>query len=155
ITVKDGLATLFPSDSLRGSLKRGPTPAGPSFQVTRIAVPIASADAGTNVDEVRYSFDDNEETSWSNDRRLGTAWVRYEFARPAQPTEVVIKLTSWRQRSYPLRITVDGEEVYRGATPRSLGYVTLPLKPVTGKSLKIELIKSAETREGFNITELE
>jgi beta-galactosidase len=155
ITVKDGLATLFPSDPLRPSLKRGPTPAGPSFQVTRITVPIASADAGTNVDEVRYSFDDNEETSWSNDRRLGTAWVRYEFAREARPTEVVIKLTGWRQRSYPLRITVDGEEVYRGATPRSLGYVTLPLKPVTGKNLKIELIKSAETREGFNITELE
>jgi len=47
------------------------------------------------------------------------------------------------------------QEVYRGTTPRSLGYVTLPLKAVNGRTLKIELTEGARSRDGFNITELE
>ena len=66
-----------------------------------------------------------------------------------------MKLSGWRQRSYPIRITVDDQEVYRGSTPRSLGYVTLPLKPVIGRNVKISLASAASAREGFNITELE
>jgi beta-galactosidase len=100
------------------------------------------------------SYDDNEETSWSNDNKLSTAWIRYEFERPATPTEVTLKLLGWRQRSYPLRITVDDQEVYRGTTPRSLGYITLPLKAVMGRNLKVELTGDASARDGFNITEL-
>ena len=100
------------------------------------------------------SYDDNEMTSWANDNKLATGWIAYELARPATLTEVTMKLSGWRQRRYPIRITVDGQEVYRGQTPLSLGYVTLPLKPVTGKTVKIELVDAAKVGDGFNITEL-
>ena len=155
VPVTNGLASEFPADRLPSYLGRGPTPETSSFKATRISVPIARATAGTNTDNVNVSFDDNETTSWSNDNRPATAWVAYEFARRATVTEATLKLSNWRQRSYPLRITVEGHEVYRGTTPRSLGYVTLALRPVAGKNLKIELLSATAARDGFNITELE
>jgi beta-galactosidase len=154
VAIVDGLATNLRGHELPSNLARGPTPSGPSFQTTRIAVPIASATAGSNTNRATASFDDDEETTWSNDNDLATAWIRYSFAREAQPSEVALKLSGWRERSYSLRILVDGQEVYRGRTPRSLGYVTLPLKPVKGRELQIEAIGAAERRDAFNITEL-
>ena len=154
VAVADGLEKTFPADALPSYLQRGPTPATPSFKVTRVVVPVASATAGANGTNVMASYDDNEMTSWANDNKLATGWIAYELARPATLTEVTMKLSGWRQRRYPIRITVDGQEVYRGQTPLSLGYVTLPLKPVTGKTVKIELVDAAKVGDGFNITEL-
>lgn len=154
IQVADGLAPALPGVDLPSQLNRGPTPETPSFQVSRVAVPIAAATAGINTAGASASFDDNEMTAWTNDNKLATAWIEYEFAREATPSEVTLKLRGWRERSYPLRISMDGREVFRGVTPRSLGYVTLPLHPVRGHKLKIELIAAATTRDGFNITEL-
>jgi beta-galactosidase len=155
VSVVDGLATVQPGDGLPSYLQRGPTPATPSFKVTRVAVPIASATAGASATNTAASYDDNELTSWANDNKLATGWIRYELARPATLSEVAMKLSGWRQRSYPLRITVDGQEVYRGRTPLSLGYVTLPLKPVSGKIVKVELVDAAQIGDGFNFTELQ
>jgi hypothetical protein len=154
VNVAAGLATELPGDGLHSGLKRGPTPATPSFQITRHPVTIASATAGANSTNAAASYDDNETTSWANDNRLASAWTSYELARPATLSEVTMKLSGWRQRSYPLRIMVDGQEAFRGSTPLSLGYVTLPLKPVKGSTVKIELLNAAETKEGFNFTEL-
>jgi len=149
------LATALPGYGLPSRLSRGPTPAGSPPPVTRVAIPIATVAAGTNAEMAAATIDDDETTSWRNDIRLATAWVRYEFAREARPKTVTLKLTGWRERTYPVRITVGDQEVYRGITPRSLGYVTLPLKPVAGRNLKIELIGASEARDGFNMTELE
>jgi beta-galactosidase len=155
VSVVDGLATVLPGDGLPSALQRGPTPTTPSFKVTRVAVPIASATAGASATNTAASYDDNELTSWANDNKLATGWIAYELTRPATLSEVTMKLSGWRQRSYPLRITVDGQEVYRGRTPLSLGYVTLPLKPAIGKSVKVELVDAAHVGDGFNFTELQ
>lgn len=155
VSVQHGLTTSFPADGTVPFLGRGETPPGPSFRVTRLDVPIVSALAGANAADAIHSYDDNERTNWSNSNRLASAWISYELARPATLHEAVLKLRSWRTRSYPLRVTVDDEEVYRGVTPRSLGYVTLPLSPVNGQRVKIELISKSEARDGFNITELQ
>jgi beta-galactosidase len=154
VEVANGLSKVLPGDELPPRLGRGPTPSGSSFKVTRVTVPIISASAGTNTNRVSAAYDDNETTSWSNDGQLATAWISFELARPAKLSEVTMKLSGWRQRSYPIRITADGQEVYRGSTPRSLGYVTLLLKPVTGKMIRVELVGSATDRDAFGITEL-
>ena len=66
-----------------------------------------------------------------------------------------MKTAGFRARSYPIRITVDGVDVYRGATPRSLGYVTLPLQPSEGRVVVIEPLAGSEARDAFGgITEL-
>lgn len=139
----------FASDALPGRLDRGPTPATPSFTATRIAVPVAKAIATDGNDPAR-AIDDNEITAWS-----GKQPVTFELTRPARLSEITLKTAGFRARSYPIRITVDGREVFRGVTPRSLGYVTLALKPVEGRSVKIEPLAGSEAREAFGaITEL-
>ncbi len=155
IMVTDGLSSALPGDDVPVRLGRGPTPATPSFKVTRVAIPIVSATAGANGESAGLSFDDNEMTIWTNDNKLATAWIEFQFAREATPTGVTMKLRGWRERSYPVRITVGGQEVFRGSTPRSLGYVTLPLKPVSGQQLRIELLSETRSADAFGITELQ
>jgi hypothetical protein len=155
VTVIDGLSPLLPGEGLPSNLSRGPTPPGQSFRVARRSIPIARATAGANAERAAASFDDNETTGWSNDGKIATAWIQYEFAQAATADGIDLKLGSWRQRSYPLHITVDGQEVFRGVTPRSLGYVTLPLRPVTGDTLKIELLGPSADQDAFKMTELE
>ena len=148
------VADTLPADGLPSYLARGPTPATPSFKVTRKAVPIQSATAGSNADKVIASFDDNEMTAWANDNKLENGWIQYRLVRPAILTEATFKLSGWRQRSYTIRITMDGQEVFTGVTAKGLGYVTLPLRPVKGSSFKIELVDESANQEAFNIVEL-
>ncbi|WP_334319376.1 DUF4982 domain-containing protein [Termitidicoccus mucosus] len=150
-----GLARALPADALPSYLKRGPTPATPSFTPTRIAVPIQSATAGSNAGEAWAAFDDDETTRWRNDGAIETAWLTCTLARPAVLGELTMKLTGWRQQTYPLVVLVDGQEVWRGETGRSLGYITLPLKPVRGRELTLKLVGAGESTDAFGITELE
>lgn len=154
VLVVNGLAKTLADAGLAPRLTRGPPPASSAFKISRKAVPVASATAGAHADKAAASFDDNETTNWSNDNQLTNAWIAYTLARPATLSEVTMKLSGWRQRSYPLRVTVDGQEVFRGPTPLSLGYVTLPLKPVAGTTVKLELLGAARNGDGFKFTEL-
>ncbi len=156
VPVTDGLSSTIPNADLPSYLERGPTPAGDSVIVTRRAIPILSAKAGANADKTALSFDDNEETSWSNDDKQSDGWIQYELARPAKVSEITLKMGGWRSKSYPIRITVDGKEVFSGKTPQSLGYVTIPVTPTTGKNVGIELIGSTVQRDAFGgIVELQ
>jgi beta-galactosidase len=161
----DGLSNFDAAAALPLRLERGPTPAGPSYKVIRRSVEIASATAGANASEAARSYDDNETTAWTNasttlkdmdtdglpikhaaadtrpvEASLQTAWIEYTLAQPTEPTEMELKLTSFRLRRYPLRVTLDGELVYEGLTPTSLGYINLPLAAKrAGTKLRIEL----------------
>jgi len=154
VTVKAGLSQQFASDNLSSNLERGPTPSTHSFKISRQPVEIASVTAGSNVDTAAKTYDDDELTSWTSGRAPGEGWIAYELAKPTTITEAVIKLPGWRQRSYPIRITVDGQEVFSGETPKSLGYVTLPFKPVTGCTVRIELIGSSKDKDEFKLVEV-
>ncbi|MBC7949685.1 MAG: DUF4982 domain-containing protein [Chitinophagaceae bacterium] len=144
-TSNGGLARVLPSDGLPVSLERGPTPTTPSFKVSRKAIRIIRATAGANSDSAFASYDDNELTDWVNDGILSTAWVEYELEREAPISEVTLKLNNFRSRSYPLRISVDGEQVFSDTTQRSLGYVTLTFPPRKGRKVKIELTNTSQT----------
>ena len=152
--VVDGLAKTFPADGLPSPLRRGPTPSWDSVTPTRTTVRIVSATAGANIEQAKQAFDDNERTGWKNDGKQATGWIQFELERPANVNEVVLKLGSWRSKSYPLRITVDGKEAYSGTTPKSLGYVTLPLRPTVGKTVRIALAGAVEEKDGFGLVEV-
>jgi hypothetical protein len=151
VKVVDGLAALAPPLPLH--LDRGPTPATPSFKVSRVAVPVASLDAASNAGDAAKSYDDDETTAWSSAPGEGAS-ITYKLARPAELREIELKLTGWRNRSYPLRVFVDGEEVYKGVTPKSLGYVTLALKPRKGSSVRIALDGAASDGGGVKLNEV-
>ncbi len=117
--------------------------------VTCAPIRVVSATAGANADKAALTYDDNEETGWTNDGSRSTAWIRYNFAHPTVIQEVTLKLSGWRNRSYPVRISVGDKVVFTGPTPRSLGYVTLAFPPTAGTSLKIELVGSSASGDAF------
>ncbi|MFT3989937.1 MAG: DUF4982 domain-containing protein [Luteolibacter sp.] len=154
VTVTDGLSTTFPAAALPGLLERGPTPAGDSVTPTRIPLKIASATANSATDSVAKAYDDNEETSWKNDKKDEKGWIEFELEKPSTVSEVTLKLGNWRNKSYPLRVTVDGKEAYTGITPKSLGYVTLELKPTQGQKVRIELVGEVDDKDAFTMVEV-
>ncbi|BDT58550.1 beta-galactosidase [Massilia varians] len=151
VQVEGGLAALPAPPPLR--LDRGPTPATASFTVSRIAVPVASAQAASNAEQAARSFDDDEATGWTS-KAGEAAEITYQLARPALLREVTLKLAGWRERSYPLRVFVDGVEVWRGTTPKSLGYVTLPFEAQRGSRVRIALDGQASDAGAIQLTEV-
>ncbi|MBN1796531.1 MAG: DUF4982 domain-containing protein [Sedimentisphaerales bacterium] len=150
----DGLS-LVPDDIYpKSRLDRGPTPQTPSYKVTRVPMNIAAVSAGCDTKKAYLSFDGIETTKWSNDGKLITGWIKYDFEKPAAVSQVELKLDRWRTRSYPIRITVDDKEVFKGQTEQNLGYYNVTFPPVTGRSLIVELIGINKDRDIFNIVEV-
>lgn len=154
VEVAGGLSPEMPDAGLPCSLDRGPTPAGPSYTVSRIPVKIAHVTAGVSRERAGMSFDDNERTEWANDGKLATAWLCYEFDEPAEVSEVVIKFGDWRRRTYPVQILVDDQKVFEGETRQNLGYYTIRFEPVRGKSLTLQMIGAGQDRDGFGLVEV-
>jgi beta-galactosidase len=154
VKVTDGLSLEMPGEGLQSYLGRGPTPKAEPLKLSRKPVHIANAVAGVNSDQAALSYDDDETTDWSNDGKLETGWIRYDFTEPAVVSEVVMKPANWRNTSYSIQMFVDGKKVYQGNTPRSLGYVTIPVQPMTGKSLTVALQGVSKSEDTFNIVEL-
>jgi len=152
--VENGLSRILPSDGLPCRLDRGPTPDSPSYNITRISVPIEKAIAGANQNQVSASYDDDETTAWTNDGKLSTAWIEYTLARPATIDEIVLKLNHFRTQKYHLMITVDGKPAFEGNTETTLGYYTIPCRPVTGSRVKIQLLQPALQDTSLTDTEV-
>jgi hypothetical protein len=144
-----GLSTDFPEHHQKGSLVRGPTPSGPTFKVSRATVFPAEIVAGANQAEAKSTIDDNELSRWSSDGRADSAWIEYRFEAPVTLSEIDLKLVGWRSRSYPLRITLDGQDVWEGRTERQLGYTGLRFAPATGRVLRITQTGTVEDRDAF------
>ena len=146
---RNGLSDYVAADHLSSYLERGETPATPSYKVTRSAVDIVSATAGSNEQQVAHCWDDNELSKWVNDGTPGSGWIRFELARDAVINEIELKMDGWRNRSYPLSILIDDEEVYQGTTPRTLGYFSIPVKPTKGRFVTIQLTGTAAEKDAF------
>ena len=52
------------------------------------------------------------------------------------------------------RISVDGRVVFEGDTPKGPGYVTVPLKPMSGRAVKIELIGVTSDSDSIHLQEV-
>ncbi|WP_245227980.1 glycoside hydrolase family 2 protein [Pedobacter petrophilus] len=144
VRVLNGLSTQLPADGLKPGLKRGATPAEQTYQVTRKAVKIVNATAGANGDKTRFSYDDNELSDWVNDGNINTAWIKYELEKASTVTQVELKVNGFRTKIYPIRILVDGREVFKGNTVPGLGYFTAICKPTKGKTVTVQLLNSGE-----------
>lgn len=149
VEVKDGLSKHNPAKALRARYDRGETPLTPSYYDKKIDVKVKGATAGYDNEGVINSWDDNELSEWRNDGRLDTAWITYELERAAEIDDICIKLTGWRQRSYPLEVYAGDELVWSGDTDRSLGYIHLPLKPVRSDKITLKLKGSARDSDAF------
>lgn len=150
VEVKDGLTKYTQRTELRSRLDRGETPLTPSYVDSKIDVKVESATAGCNQDKVGASWDDNELSEWRNDGKLKTGWISYKLERRAAIDDICIKLTGWRQRSYPIEIYAGDRLVWSGETDRSLGYVHLNIdEPVLSDTYTIRLRGQAKDSDAF------
>ncbi|WP_260927616.1 sugar-binding domain-containing protein [Novosphingobium sp. 9] len=148
--VKGGLSTQFAEDAQPSDLSRGPTPPGDSVVPRFVTLHPVAITAGSNQTNAAKSHDDNEATTWSSDGKPDTAWIEYRFAKPQSVAELSLRLTGWRIRSYPIQVTLDGKVIYEGETPKSLGYVSLPMgKGAAGTRLRIALTGPTADRDAF------
>ena len=149
-------APLPQAKELACRLTLGETPLTPSYTDKKRTATILSATAGANAGEAKASFDDNELSEWRNDGRLSTAWITYELSEPTTVEEINLKLTGWRQRSYPIEVLADDQLVWKGNTDKSLGYVSLFInQPVKAKRYTIRQTGSASDKDAFGqVTEL-
>lgn len=145
-----GLSIQLPNHNLPSILKRGVTPKTPSYTIKRNPVFISHATAASNEESVYLSYDDNELTEWTNDGKMSTGKITYTLTKPSTVDECVVKLTGWRTKSYPIRILADGNEVYKGNTQQSLGYITIPLKPILANEITIELVGNNSEKDAFD-----
>jgi len=147
VQVENGLATALAADGLKSNLSKRETPSGPSYTVQRKSIKIISAEAGANNDKAKLSFDDNELSDWVNDGKINTAWIKYTLEKESTVSAVSLKLNGFRTKIYPLRISVDGKEVFKGDSKNSLGYFTVPCKATKGKTVTIELLGAGKEKE--------
>jgi beta-galactosidase len=153
--VDGGLARDLPGVGLPSCLDRGPTPAGPSFHVSRVAIEPARVEVGSNPMDALSATDDDESTKWTSVGDPAGAWIELDFAKPEPVNRVVMKLDGWRMRAYPLKITVDGKTAWNGVTPRSYGYVTCRFaRPVTGSRLRVQLTGGVEAKDVLGLVEV-
>lgn len=150
VEVNHGLTSFSPSEGLPSRLDRGETPLSPSYVDSKVDVRVKSADAGVNGETVGNSYDDNELSEWRNDGRLGTGWITYKLERRAAIDDICVKLTGWRQRSYPLEVYAGDTLIWSGETDRSLGYVHLSIdNPVLSDTYTIRLKGAATDSDAF------
>lgn len=155
VNQRNGLSEYIQAEHLPSYLERGATPNTPSYKVSRIPIHILKATAGSNEKQGIQSFDDNELSEWSSNGDLSSAWIKYELEKDALISELVFKMSDWRSKSYPVNIYVNDTLVYHGSTAKSLGYVTIPIKPTYGRFVKIELAGTINEKDGFgNIVEI-
>ena len=140
----------MPALTLKGNLSRGETPLTPSYTDRATGIAIKSAKAGYDSEHASRSFDDNELSEWKNDGKLSTAWITYKLERKAVVSDICLKLTGWRLRSYPLEIYAGKQLVWSGETERSLGYVHLtPAKLVRTDEITIRLKGAGKDKDAF------
>jgi hypothetical protein len=118
-------------------------------------VEIVSATAPVNAGDVHLSWDDNELTEWKNDGRLSTGSITYQFARKAAVSEVSMKLSGFRSRTYPVEIMAGDKLVWKGETSLSLGYIYIAFDEVNTQELTVRLTGSGREKDDFsNVVEL-
>ncbi|MBR4268665.1 MAG: DUF4982 domain-containing protein [Prevotella sp.] len=144
-------ANYLPAMTLKGSLDRGETPLAPSYTEKVRGIEIKSAKAGYDSEKALLSCDDNELSEWRNDGRLSTAWITYKLAEKAVLSDICMKLTGWRLRSYPIEIYAGKQLIWSGETPRSLGYIHLtPTKSVKTNEVTIRLKGAGKDSDAFS-----
>ena len=144
-------ASYLPAMTLRGSLDRGETPLAPSYTEKVRGIEIKSAKAGYDSEKALLSCDDNELSEWRNDGRLSTAWITYKLAEKAVLSDICMKLTGWRLRSYPIEVYAGKQLIWSGETPRSLGYIHLtPTQSVKTNEITIRLKGAGKDSDAFS-----
>ena len=150
VSVEGGLSTAFPADGLPCVLTRGETPQEPSFTPQLREVAIVSAQAGSNAADAALCFDRNENTGWSSRAKLDSAWIAFKLVEDTPVDELRMKMKGFRTTSYPIAVYAGDSLLWRGTTPKGLGYVHVPLRGCpSSRTYTVRLTGVSETKDAF------
>lgn len=150
VSVEGGLSTAFPADGLPCVLTRGETPQEPSFTPQLREVAIVSAQAGSNAADAALCFDRNENTSWSSRAKLDSAWIAFKLVEDTPVDELRMKMKGFRTTSYPIAVYAGDSLLWRGTTPKGLGYVHVPLRGCpSSRTYTVRLTGVSEAKDAF------
>ena len=152
-TEKVDIAHYLPQQTLKCDLSRGETPSTPSYTDIKETIEIAGVAAGSNQEDAKNTYDDDETTEWKSDGKPKNAWITYQFAKKEKVDEITVKLTGWRDKMYPLAVYAGKKKVWEGYTYACLGYVHIKIdKPVKAKELTIKMIGDAKSKAQLSDT---
>ncbi len=155
VEVADGLSAYMPSRSLKGHLGMGPTPQTPSYSDRLTDVPVKSIEAGSNQQDAMLSRDDNEKSQWISDGNLSNAWITYNLERKAEISDITLKLAGWRKRTYPIEVYAGDTLIWKGWTPKGLGYIHIrPEEKVASDRITIRQVGGMTEKDAFSMKEL-
>ena len=119
---------------------------GYTYPPASIVGSVSGADQTGNWKE--NSYDDNETTRWCNDNVLGNAWIEYDLGASFYIDQV--KLLYYKEyRTYPIKIEIDGTEVFNGDSGQMSGvYWKTTFLPTLGRHIKITM--TAANSDGNN-----
>lgn len=149
IELVGGLSLQLPGDVLPANLDRGPTPAGSGLQITRQSLAIKQIEAGSNQENASNVCDDNEASDWGSGGDVQNAWIRFDLSGSQLIHQVSLKVKSHRTTSYPIRVVIDGRQVWSGSVGRTLTYDTLSFEPVKGRSVTIVMAGVTHVEDAF------
>lgn len=145
IDTHDGVSHYLPQLSLPCNLSRGETPATPSFGKVNDELCVVDILAGSNPVDARKACDDNEQSEWKSDGTRDGAWATFVLERKARIGEVVIKLSGWRNKVYPLAVYEGKRMVWKGLTYPTLGHVHIAIaKPVQSDRVTIKMLAPSQ-----------
>ena len=152
-TEKVDIEHYLPQTSLKGDLTRGETPSTPSYSDIKETINIAHVTAGSNIENAKNTFDDDETTEWQSDGKPENAWITYQFDKKTIVNEIAAKFTGWRDKMYPLAIYAGKKKIWEGYTYACLGYVHIKFdKPVKTKDITIKMIGDAKSKSQLGDT---
>ena len=155
VKVTNGLSDYNPSATLAGHLEKGPTPEKPSYKERKFDVPVVDVEAGSAQENVKNTYDDNENSLWISDGILGNSWITFNLERSAIINDITAKLSGWRKRSYPIEVYAGDKLIWKGYTPKGLGYIhIIPENPVKTNTITIRQVGAATEKDAFSIQEL-
>lgn len=155
VKVTAGLSDYMPAMTLKGKLDRGATPSGASYKERKSDVAVVSIEAGSAQEDARNTIDDNENSAWTSDGVLANSWITYTLERPALISDITLKMSGWRKRSYPIEVYAGDKLIWKGFTDKGLGYIhLLPENPVTTDKITIRQVGAATEKDAFSMKEL-
>ena len=115
----------------------------------QINITSSSAGAEQSGNTKEKSYDNDESSRWSNDGNVANAWIQYNFDGTQSINKVRIKFYQGHTRTYPLKLTVDGQVVFNDNTSTTSGSWIKGFNAVNSNHLKIEMTGNNSDGNGW------
>ena len=149
IDEEGGLSTHLPGEGLPVKLDRGPTPEDSAYDATRLPWTVADVTAGSNEADAENAIDDDELSSWESADDPERAWIGFDLGGERTIGELRLKVAGHRTTEYPIRVAVDGTEVWQGTVGQTLAYDHITFDPVDGQHVTVALEGATLAEDAF------